>query len=569
MSRFQIAAFLGLLVIIACLACALIGSTMFVFYQNVEQITEGRASGSAEIPVLSTPSASSELLTPNEIFYKVSPAVAFVDTPIGTGSGILTNGGYLVTNAHVVWPFDTVRIVFPDGSEFDEAPVHSWDLIGDLAVIGPLDTKIEPAELVDGEATIIGSDVYLIGYPAEVEAFPQPTISRGLISRLREWRHTDMTFFQTDASIAGGQSGGVLVSGAGDVIGISGYQIGNGEFGLVASAANVVERVQKLINEQDLDGLGPRKLLIGDELKKHKFSLSNNWDTEVYIINEPENTEVEITVKGEDDVALTILDAYGDLIDYVDDREAGNESVALTTETEGPYFLIIYANNETEADYEVISTQNLITYNDVDDDTVLELEQTFAGNIDMPGDVDYFSIDLDKRQKIAITVDSLLIDPLVETTYWQEQESEFVSDDDSGGGFFGVNAHLIYQVAYSGKHLIMVEDSYGYYIGGYFLTVEKASDDDFAAEPDRTDQPVASPHGEMKWLELSPQPYSILYPADWELNIGLLASGRICSRIEGSLMLLSWASSRTLEITSAVLGSSSAKGKKIRPRLWL
>ena len=64
----------------------------------------------------------------------------------------------------------------------------------------------------------------LIGYPAEFGEFPQPTITWGILSRYREWEQIGITYFQTDAAIAGGQSGGVLLSESGEVIGISGLR---------------------------------------------------------------------------------------------------------------------------------------------------------------------------------------------------------------------------------------------------------------------------------------------------------------------------------------------------------
>ncbi|MDR9450122.1 MAG: hypothetical protein RI637_02790 [Acidimicrobiia bacterium] len=42
-------------------------------------------------------------LSPSRVFAAVSPALAFVEPAIGTGSGIL-RGAKLLTNAHVVWP---------------------------------------------------------------------------------------------------------------------------------------------------------------------------------------------------------------------------------------------------------------------------------------------------------------------------------------------------------------------------------------------------------------------------------------------------------------------------------
>lgn len=186
-------------------------------------------------------------LTSAQIFQKVSPAIAYVQTGEASGSGVLFEGRYVITNRHVVYPFDTARVVFPNGAEFDGVPVKGWDLEADLAVLGPIDVATEPLPLIDGETTPIGADMYLIGYPAEFESFPQPTIVKGILSRLRQGESGRITYFQTDASIAGGQSGGALVSDTGAVIGISGSSIADGKFALVASSADLLPRIRQLI----------------------------------------------------------------------------------------------------------------------------------------------------------------------------------------------------------------------------------------------------------------------------------------------------------------------------------
>ena len=186
-------------------------------------------------------------LTSAQIFQKVSPAIAYVQTEEASGSGVLFEGRYVITNRHVVFPFDTARVVFPNGAEFDGVPVRGWDLEADLAVLGPIDIATDPLPLIDGETTPIGADMYLIGYPAEFESFPQPTIVKGILSRLRKNDSGRITYFQTDASIAGGQSGGALVSDTGAVIGISGSSIADGKFALVASAADLLPRIRQLI----------------------------------------------------------------------------------------------------------------------------------------------------------------------------------------------------------------------------------------------------------------------------------------------------------------------------------
>ena len=106
-------------------------------------------------------------LTSAQIFNKVSPAVAFVQTADATGSGVLVERGYVVTNAHVVWPYNAARVVFPNGAAYDAAPVKGWDRVADLALLGPINTATQPVTLLDGESTPIGAEMYLIGYPGE------------------------------------------------------------------------------------------------------------------------------------------------------------------------------------------------------------------------------------------------------------------------------------------------------------------------------------------------------------------------------------------------------------------
>ena len=145
----------------------------------------------------------------------------------------------MVTNYHVIWPYEAVWVVFPDGTELENVPVVGWDPMADLAVLGPVDVSAQPLKLQDAEDTALGSELLLVGYPAEVDLFPQPSITRGILSRFREWERLGMTYFQTDAAIAGGQSGGALVNSKGEVIGISGFTFSEAGFGLAASSADI------------------------------------------------------------------------------------------------------------------------------------------------------------------------------------------------------------------------------------------------------------------------------------------------------------------------------------------
>jgi S1-C subfamily serine protease len=324
-------------------------------------------------------------LTVEQIFERVSPSMAFIETPAGTGSGVLIADGYVVTCAHVVWPSRNVRVVLPDGSEHTDVPVQNWDLMVDVAVVGPLDTGAAPARLVDGEHLAIGSDVFLIGYPGETGRFPQPTITSGLFSRLREWEPAGISYLQTDATIAGGQSGGVLVSEDGEVIGISGV-IFAGEFALVASAADVSSRVERLIAGEDVSGLGERRLPEGGGQFEHSMVLESLWHETAYVLNEPGGTNVDVTIESDSDVYFHVRPAVGEELLAVDDDVGDRESGSVKTELDIPHLVIVGQWTEDTADVKLTSNQGLTPYDDVDDGVVIGVDETLLAAIDYPGD---------------------------------------------------------------------------------------------------------------------------------------------------------------------------------------
>ena len=397
--------------------------------------------------------------------------MAFIQTSSASGSGVLLSDGYVITNAHVVWPHSSARIVFSNGSEFLDTPVLNWDLIADLAVLGPINADLNHMDLSDGEDLIVGSDTYLIGYPGEVEEFPKPTVTRGLISRVREWDAAQITYFQTDATIAGGQSGGVLVSDKAEVIGISGFSFTEAGFGLVASSADLLPRVNALINGEDVDGLGTRVLNFDRGTRRPSLSLDNFWDTQGYAIVESAGTELDISVTSRNDAVITLYDVIGNEILYVDDEPDGRESGTTTIESAEPHFLVISQWNEIKGDFEVNSSRNLMPIEDVDDGQQLSVGQTAVGNIDYPGDIDYFILRLEGRDTVEIKVESALVDSYITVDFEGAVEHEYLSDDDSGGGLFGLDALLTFTAPRTKDYFVVVEDALFLAPGGYMVSV--------------------------------------------------------------------------------------------------
>lgn len=143
------------------------------------------------------------------VWRRLHESVAYVETDVATGSGFVVVGGYVVTNAHVIDPYDRATVVFEGGRRVTDVPVHAVDLLADLALLGPIAELPAVAPLAPGTDLEKGDTVFLVGYPGETErTSPDVTISQGIVARLRTADPFGLRYVQTDAAIGGGQSGG-------------------------------------------------------------------------------------------------------------------------------------------------------------------------------------------------------------------------------------------------------------------------------------------------------------------------------------------------------------------------
>ena len=401
-----------------------------------------------------------------QIFASVAPAIAYIRTWGGSGSGVLIEGGYIVTNAHVVWPYNAAaRVYFPAGPDLRNVPVIGWDLLTDLAVLGPVDVDVQPARMLDGEGLSTGSELYLIGYPAEVEDYPETTMTRGILSRLREWEEVGITFFQTDASITGGQSGGALVSESGAVVGISGFKAFV-EFGLAASSADLLPRIEQLIAGRDPSGLGERRLALGSGLVRHRITPRDYGDA--YILHEPAGTRFEVNFGGHE-VRLTVVDEYGNVL-----GEGVGGSYSQITRRGGPLFLIF---DDIPAEFTLSSSHRLLRFDDPERGQAIGVGQTLYGNIDYPTDVDYFFLELERGEKVALEGRSILANLRLDVRGYRDERLAFwVTDTISGGGLFGGDARIVFEAPFAGDYILHVENMHtrSHAPAGYMLAVAPA-----------------------------------------------------------------------------------------------
>ncbi|MFD2117059.1 S1C family serine protease [Paenibacillus yanchengensis] len=147
--------------------------------------------------------------------------------PLGAGSGFFyKDGGYILTNEHVVAGADRIEVTVQGYDEPFVAKVLGASPEHDLAVIKIDDKeKFKVLPIGDSSTITVGEWVVAIGNPLGFEH----TVTVGVISaKEREVPISDergqrqyRNLLQTDASINSGNSGGPLINLKGEVIGIN------------------------------------------------------------------------------------------------------------------------------------------------------------------------------------------------------------------------------------------------------------------------------------------------------------------------------------------------------------
>ncbi|MBI5489966.1 MAG: trypsin-like peptidase domain-containing protein [Deltaproteobacteria bacterium] len=412
-------------------------------------------------------------LAPDQVYARVAPSVAYVETPLGSGSAVLVEPGLLLTNAHVVWPYDAARVVFADGTERAAVPVVAQDTIADLAALdlaaaGGPPPGVAPATVADGTALAIGTDLYLVGYPAETESFPQPALTRGILSRLRRWAAIDTTFLQTDADLAGGQSGGALVAPDGTVVGFSSMYLGESDFAVAMSAPDAVARLKGILAGGPRDGPAPRPIPLSGGTLVGVATLAAGGDEAAFVLHAAYGDAVDLSAEGRGYVSLRAIGPFGDIDLDVDDPNGGRTSGTVDILDDGPYFLVV--SRDVPGEVIVRSSAPLVPYADPDDGAVLELGTTASGLMDYPGDQDTWRVHLDAGSSVTLTVDTINFSP--------DADLERANGDDSRlldarlAGPLGLTLTAPFTPEVSGDYLVRIRDAAGIDTGGYFVRVE-------------------------------------------------------------------------------------------------
>jgi putative serine protease PepD len=230
------------------------------------------AAGSAVASVL----ASDQLMhrtVAHTVYAAASPAVVAISATststslfgqqqnADTGSGIvLTRRGLILTNDHVISGASSIAVQFGGtNGPLRSARVVAVDAPHDLALlqVAPNGLELHTLRFVSSSTLRVGDPAYAIGNP---DGFDQ-TLTVGVISALgRTITAPDGAaipgVIQTDAALNPGNSGGPLLNGAGEVVGVnaqiatgSGSELGQGGntgIGFAIASNTVISDLERL-----------------------------------------------------------------------------------------------------------------------------------------------------------------------------------------------------------------------------------------------------------------------------------------------------------------------------------
>ena len=168
-------------------------------------------------------------LTPAEFFAKVAPSVWLVQTYdksggwIAQGSAVVVAPDTLITNCHVLSKAKSFDVIHDNMAYVGH--LDMWDAARDICQIKAAHLNAPAVALADTSQLVVGQPVYALGNPKGLEL----TLSNGLLSALRRDDMRRLTQIQTNAPISHGSSGGGLFDADGRLIGITTFNVDEGQ----------------------------------------------------------------------------------------------------------------------------------------------------------------------------------------------------------------------------------------------------------------------------------------------------------------------------------------------------
>lgn len=388
-----------------------------------------------------------------EVFARVAPSVAVVETPNGHGTGFLLDSTHVMTDAHVVQDFDTVKVRFPDGVTFTSAKVVVRDRLVDMAVI-EIPIAHEVTATIAPPPTAIGSELYVLGYPGLTSNSPQPIFSRGLLSQTMSWDSAGVRYVRTDASGEQGVSGGPILDAAGNIVGVIQFGSTQGAYLIGASAADLQARAQRYLRGENVDGLTTRAPN-GPSGYAFDVALRGGASPEQSFLVAPTTaTKLELKIEASrfvSAVSATIVRADGEWIDgTVISGTRRTATITASLEAGMRYWVSVVSENS--AALSVQSSVLLVRF--IDQDDTRGTVGRVVGMIDHSADVDCRPIAFRVGQALSLRAESVAFAPVV--YLMSPGGAVMAANQEDGDGIRGTDAQVLATSPSDGDFVVCV-----------------------------------------------------------------------------------------------------------------
>ena len=213
-----------------------------------------------------------QILTYTQVYEKNQQSIVTVHamdrTGMGQGTGIvLTEDGYIITNAHVIQDAELAVVVLNNNLEYDASLVGCSEE-EDLAVLKIQAEGLVPAEFGDSTLLRVGDEVSALGTPLGYRMTMTPGIISA-INRQLEVEGSTMYLLQTSAAINSGNSGGALLNDRGQVVGVTTVKIISDDGSTEALGFAIpTERVKYVVDH----------LIAGEEIRTPVLGITVQYD---------------------------------------------------------------------------------------------------------------------------------------------------------------------------------------------------------------------------------------------------------------------------------------------------
>ena len=152
-------------------------------------------------------------------FSNISSAQEKPKAILATGTAFsITKNGFLLTSAHILNEKDKIEVIIPGKNVLIPAKLIALDRTADIALL-KINSDTIPLPIVDWANVNSGLDIVALGYPNPQVLGESLKITSGIINSIDSNKLTPY-LFQFSAQIHPGNSGGPVLSAAGDVVGI-------------------------------------------------------------------------------------------------------------------------------------------------------------------------------------------------------------------------------------------------------------------------------------------------------------------------------------------------------------